>query len=279
MRAMITEAIRNHPLRQRRLWMPLAAVLVVVNLPFLHHYLRGAREVTQAVPFQDTFDRAAIGDDYWSNGGLWRIVEGHLFSPGVGNNALWLKARLPDNARISFDTWSEGPNGDIKVEAWGDGRNFETGYIFIFGAARNAENRLAKLDQQALTVEDIRIRLAAQVRPFPVHTTGIEGAWDSMWQPYEMWRAQSELDSINRGTYFESETPFAVRRPDPKVTRGQRYHMVITKQGEEIRWELDGQLLLQMHDARPLGGKGHDRFGFSSWQNDTYFDNLQIEGL
>jgi len=42
---------------------------------------------------------------------------------------------------------------------------------------------------------------------------------------------------------------------------------------------------LEMNDATPLHGSeglfhpGHDRFGFSSWNNDTNFDNLQIEGI
>jgi len=277
--------LQNHPLRQRRYWIPLALLLLVIQAPFLHHALRGAREVTQGVPFQDTFDRAALGDDYWSNGGLWRLVDGKLFSPGVGHNPLWLKARLPDNARISFDVWSDANSGDIQVEAWGDGRNHGTGYMFVFGGARNVDSRIAKLDERAPTLEDLRARLAAQARPFPVRTSGLEGAWDSMMQPIDAWSAQRDLEAIENGTYFKSDTPIAVRRNEPKVIRGQRYHMTITKQGDDIRWDVDGQLLLEMHDPHPLGGSetifrtGHDRFGFSSWQSYTYYDNLQIEGI
>ncbi len=282
---MSIQALQNHPLRQTRYWVPLAALILAVQLPFLHHYLRGAREVTQGVPFQDTFDRTALGDDYWSNGGLWRLVDGKLFSPGVGHNPLWLKARLPDDARISFDAWSDAAGGDIEFEAWGDGRSHGTGYQFLLGIARNTESRITKFDERALTIDDQRARLAAQARPFPVRTTGIEGAWDTIAQPIQAWSAQRDLDRLAAGNYFESDTPFAVRRGDLRVVRGQRYHMTITKKGGSIRWEIDGQLVLELNDPRPLSGSenlfhaGHDRFGFSSWQGYTYFDNLQIEGI
>jgi hypothetical protein len=37
--------------------------------------------------------------------------------------------------------------------------------------------------------------------------------------------------------------------------------------------------VLELRDRAGLSGPGHDRFGFSSWQNDTWFDNLKIEPL
>ena len=40
-----------------------------------------------------------------------------------------------------------------------------------------------------------------------------------------------------------------------------------------------GQLVLELNDPAPFPASGHDRFGFSSWQNDTWFDNLRIEPL
>lgn len=283
---MTTQVLHMHPLRQRRYWLPLAVLLFLVQVPFLHHYLRGAREVTEGIPFQDTFDRATLGDDYWSNGGAWRLVDGHLYSPGVGHNPLWLKARLPADARISFDAWSDGTGGDIQVEAWGDGRNHGTGYLFLMGTARNNESRIAKLDEHALTVDDLRAQLTARARPFPIRTSGLEGLWDNAMQPLDAWSAQRELDKLAAGSYFKSDTPLAVRRGgEPRVVRGQRYHWVITKRQSSVRWEIDGQMMLELNDPVPLSGgeglfhSGHDRFGFSSWANDTNFDNLQIEGL
>jgi hypothetical protein len=268
-----------HPLLRPRLYGPLLALLFAVHLPFLHWLLRGSPEVTQAVPFVDNFDRAALGADYWSNGGLWRIVDGQLYSPGVGNNPLWLKARLPADVRVEFDVRSEGADGDVKWEMFGDGRNHSTGYLFLFGAWHNRESEIAKLDEHALTVDDIRSRLAAAVRPYPKLLTGFDAVVDSIRRPFAAWSARRDLDKMEHGTYFDADTPFVVKRPDLKVIKGHPYHVVVTRRGGYIRWELDGQLAMEMNDPKPLSGSGHDRFGFSSWANDTWFDNLKIEPL
>ena len=36
---------------------------------------------------------------------------------------------------------------------------------------------------------------------------------------------------------------------------------------------------MEFEDPFPLKGKGHDRFGFSSWMAQLYFDNLVITPL
>src|ERR1700682_3637725 len=264
-----------HPLAQRRILLPRLALLFLVHLPFLHLLLRGSAEVTAAVPFADSFNRATLGNDWWSNGGLWRIVDGQLYSPGVGNNPLWLKARLPPDARVEFDVRSEGPDGDVKWEMYGDGRNHSTGYVFLFGAWRNRESRICKLEEHALTQDEVRAQLAATARPLPrqINLVEIVGA------PFARWSARRDLERMEKGGYWQRDTPFVVKRSDLKVERGRTYHMAVTKQGGRIRWEIDGQLALEMTDPAPLSGKGNDRFGFSSWANDTYFDNLRITSL
>ncbi len=261
---------RDHPVRQPRLYLPLAAVLVLVNLPFIHWALRGAAPVVAAVPFSDSFDRASLGDRWWSNGGAWRIVGGELYSPGVGNNPLWLKARLPADVRISFDVRGEGADGDLKWEVFGDGRNHSTGYVFLFGGWHNRESRICKLDEHALTEKQIRDSLASAAHPYAAG--GLE-SW------FSSWSARRDLDRLSSGHYFSTETPFVVVRTDLKVEKSKRYHIELTRRGGDLRWEIDGTLALELRDPAPLSGKGHDRFGFSSWQNDTYFDNLEIEPL
>jgi hypothetical protein len=268
-----------HPLRRPRILVPLLALLLVVHLPFWHYFLRGAAEVTQAVPFTDDFNRATLGNDYWSNGGHWRLADGQLFSPGVGNNPLWLKARLPADVRIEFDVRSEGPDGDVKWEAFGDGRNHSTGYLFLFGAWRNRESRICKLEEHASTESETKAQLAGLVRPFPRVVPGLAGVLDSIWAPVRRWQARRDLDKLESGTFYGKDRPFVVKRMDLKVQKGRTYHVVVTKKGGDIRWTLDGELALEMKDPSPLSGRGHDRFGFSSWQNDTYFDNLRIEPL
>ena len=265
----------RHPWLAPRILVPVAIAVFAVQLPFLHAALRGAAPIAAAVPFQDRFDRATLGEAWMSNGGLWRIVDGQLFSPGVGNNPLWLKARLPADVRVEFDVRSEGADGDVKWEMYGDGRNHSTGYLFLFGAWRNRESRICKLDEHALTQDEARAQLAQAARPFPRQLDFIE----TIQAPFARWSARRDLERLEKGEYWQRDTPFVVKRLDLKVTRGRTYHMVVTKQGGRIRWEIDGQTALEMTDPAPLSGSGHDRFAFSSWANDTYFDNLSIAAL
>ncbi|HKB77478.1 MAG TPA: hypothetical protein VKC58_12840, partial [Myxococcales bacterium] len=245
----------------------------------LHALLRGPADVAAAVPFRDDFERATLGETYWSNGGHWRIVRGQVYSPGVGNNPLWLKARLPRDVRIEFDVRSEAPDGDIKWEAFGDGRNHATGYIFIFGGWHNREVRIAKLDEHAPTDAELRAQLANLVQPYPRKLERLEGVWDALTGPFVRASARADLDKLEKGTYYQPETPRVVKRLDLRVERGRTYHETITRRGGGIRWEQDGQLVLELDDRAPLPAAGHDRFGFSSWQNDTWFDNLKIDAL
>ena len=266
---------RRHPWLAPRIAIPVALAILAVQLPFLHALFKGSPPVVTAVPYADKFDRATLGDAFWSNGGQWRIVDGQLYSPGVGNNPLWLKARLPPDVRVEFDVRSEGPDGDIKWEMYGDGRNHSTGYVFLFGAWRNRESRICKLDEHALTQEEVRAQLAAVARPNPR-----EMSWtEKVAAPFNRWSARRDLERIEKGEYWKRDVPFVVKRSDLKVDKGRTYHMVVSKQGRKIRWEIDGQLALEMDDPSPLSGAGNDRFGFSSWANDTYFDNLKIEPL
>jgi hypothetical protein len=265
----------RHPWLAPRIAVPVALAILAVQLPFIHAALRGPAPVVAAVPYQDAFDRATLGSAWWSNGGHWRIVDGQVYSPGVGNNPLWLRARLPPDVRVEFDVRSEGPDGDVKWEMYGDGRNHSTGYLFLFGAWRNRESRICKLDEHALTQEEARAQLAATARPYPRQAAFIE----TLSAPFVRWSARRDLERIEKGEYWQRDTPFVVKRPDLKVERGHTYHMIVTKQGGHIRWEIDGQLAMEMTDPAPLSGSDHDRFGFSSWANDTYFDNLKITAL
>src|SRR3981081_276928 len=177
-------ALRDHPLRRPRILLPVVALLALGHLPFLHALLRAPAGVAAAVPFRDDFERATLGETYWSNGGHWRIVRGQVYSPGVGNNPLWLKARLPRDVRIEFDGRSEAPDGDIKWEVFGDGRNHATGYIFIFGGWHNREVRIAKLDEHALTQDELHAQLAAFARPLPGRP---ENLFDSALGSFNRW--------------------------------------------------------------------------------------------
>jgi hypothetical protein len=64
-----------------------------------------------------------------------------------------------------------------------------------------------------------------------------------------------------------------------KVVKGKTYHMRMQRKGTLLQWFADGVLQMEWDDPAPLRGRGHDRFGFSSWEADIYFDNLRITPL
>jgi hypothetical protein len=66
---------------------------------------------------------------------------------------------------------------------------------------------------------------------------------------------------------------------EPKVEPDRRYHVVLTRTGTELYWELDGREMLLLEDQNPLRGEGQDHFAFSGWESEVHFDNLVIEDL
>ena len=104
--------------------------------------------------FFDDFERAQLGADYEKTGGNWRIENGELHVRGAKNHPLWLLRTLPRDVRVELDARSETPDGDIKVEVFGDGasharsdRYQATSYVVIFGGWQNSKNVLARMDE------------------------------------------------------------------------------------------------------------------------------------
>jgi len=64
-----------------------------------------------------------------------------------------------------------------------------------------------------------------------------------------------------------------------KVEKGRTYRFRIERRGGLLRWYADGRLMMEYDDPEPLRGRGHDRFGFSSWEADVFFDDLSINPL
>lgn len=73
----------------------------------------------------------------------------------------------------------------------------------------------------------------------------------------------------------EHGTDRVERRPTG-VTGPRAYRWRIEKKGGELRWLLDGQPYMQFTDREPLHGAGHNRLGFSNWQNHIRYDNVRI---
>ena len=190
--------------------------------------------------FRDFFERPTLGPDYNATSPAWRIVRGQLCATRARNHPVWLRHRLPTQARIEFDATSSSADGDIKVEAWGDGTSAASGasygdatsYLFIYGGWKNRLHVLARLnehgnDRRAINVDPTGRQLNARpVRPRQVYH-------------------------------------FKIERSDSKT----------------IRWLVDDLEILRYADASPLAGEGHDHFAFNDWETPVCFDNLTITPL
>ncbi|MCC6337713.1 MAG: hypothetical protein IT380_27435 [Myxococcales bacterium] len=229
----------------------IAAVVLLVNLPLVHFFLlRPAPKTTVTLPFTDDYsDPSTVAQHYWSSGGLWRTVDGWLLSPGVKNNPLWLQASLPQDVAVEFDVKSMSAEGDIKVELFGDGSDHASGYVLIHGGWNNSISIIARLDEHAPSLAALNAE--AQKRGGNLVSSGV----------------------YNPGTRVRVEAnPF-------RVEQGRSYHWRIERRGSVLTWSIDGQPFMSFDDPFPLAGKGHDRFGFSSWEAQLFFDNLRVTPL
>ena len=242
----------------RRGWGILVGVVLLANLPVLHYWLLRSRpEAPVSLPYQDDFSsKERLEANYWTTGGLWRLMNGELFSPGVKNNPLWLKAKLPQNVAVEFDVRSMSPEGDIKCEIFGDGTNHASGYILIHGGWNNSISIIARLDEHGKPMS---------------------------WLEQEARRVAAEqhlpaANLVDTGVFQRNTRMRVEARPYP-VEIGKMYHWHIERRGGLIQWSIDGQPFMSFDDPFPLVGPDHDRFGFSSWESDLYFDNLRITPL
>jgi hypothetical protein len=104
--------------------------------------------------FTDDFERTELGPHWRNTGGSYQITDGKLRVRGSRNKPLWLRRTLPRDVRIEVDVRSESPQGDIKLEVFGDGVSkatqasyTATSYVVIFGGWNNTKNVIARLDE------------------------------------------------------------------------------------------------------------------------------------
>jgi hypothetical protein len=240
-------------------WAVLAAILLAIQFPLIHYALfRGEPATTVTGPSysQDFSDPSVVERDFFSTGGHWRVVNGQLLSPGVKNNPLWLQMKLPRDVAVEFDVRSQSPEGDIKAEIFGDGSDHASGYILIHGGWNNSMSIIARLDEHGAPLDSLQ-RQARQV----AEQNGGKGS------------GLVETGVFRQDTHMRVEA-----RPYP-VEIGRTYHWRIERRGSLLRWSIDGKPFMEFDDPLPLEGKGHDRFGFSSWEAQLFFDNLKIEPL
>jgi hypothetical protein len=190
--------------------------------------------------FEDTFERAELGADWNPTSPVWRIDGGKLCAQGARNHPAWLTRKLPTNARIEFEAMSRSPEGDLKVELWGDGKSFAkatsytdaSSYIAIFGGWKNTFHVLARIDEHAKDRPELKLDPnSADLRARPV-------------RPNNMYH-------------------FKIERSD----------------GKTVRWYVDDLEIMTFTDPNPLKGAGHEYLGFNDWDVPVCFDNLKITPL
>jgi hypothetical protein len=190
--------------------------------------------------FRDFFERSTLGPDYNATSGAWRIQGGRVCATRARNHPLWLRRKLPTNVRIEFDAASQSADGDLKVEAWGDGTSAATGvsyadassYLFIYGGWKNSRHVLARLDEHGPNRKEVSVDPSGQ-----------------------------RLDA----------------RP---VRPHHSYHFKIERSdGKTVRWLVDDIEILTFADAQPLRGEGHEHFAFNDWDTPVCFDDLIITAL
>jgi hypothetical protein len=239
-------------------WGILAAIVLATQFPLLHYaLLRGTPPATAQLPYlQDFSDGSAVERDFASVGGFWRAVNGELLAPGVKNNPLWLKAALPQDVAIEFDVRSEYPEGDIRVELFGDGTDTGSGYVLVHGGWNNSLSVLARKDVNAPSLQVLQRQAARSAERMGLPTA----------------------DLVHTGILTE-DTPVRVESNTFPVQGRRTYHYRIERRGTLVRWSIDGQPFLELNDPFPLKGRGHDRLGLSGFESQIFFDNLRVVPL
>ena len=191
-------------------------------------------------PYIERFEGSVLGSSWQSTSAAWRLENGRLCVNNARNHPVWLRRKISKNARISFIAQSDSPEGDLKVEVWGDGRSNATSisytnatsYLFILGGWKNRLNVLARLDEHGPDRLERRLSTSApDVSDRPV----VPGA------PYR----------------------FDIERTD----------------GRTVRWLVNGSEMAKLNDPSPLVGAGHDHLGFNNWEVHACFDDLTIVPL
>jgi hypothetical protein len=190
--------------------------------------------------FRDDFDRVDVGAEWRALGPAWGIADGMLCGEGARNRGIWLRRRLPHAVRIELDAVAHTEEGDLKVELFGDGRS---------GATK------ASYDDATGYV-------------------AIFGGWRNSLHVLARLDEHGD-DRLALELSATSEDP----RAHP-VVPGNRYRFKFErKQGNILSWFVDGRLLFQLDDSRPLSGPGHDHFALNDWNARVCFDNIEVTPL
>ena len=159
----------------------------------------------EGIATTDNFDRATIGDAWKTDSAVYRITNGELVVAKAYNHPLWLTRALPKDAIIEVDAWSNDDAGDIKIEAWGDGKSSAkaatynaTSYVFIFGGWHNQISAIARMEEHGAdrkTRTDVKVK-KGQKYHFRIERKGGHIDWQVDGQPFLTFDDPAPLDGI-----------------------------------------------------------------------------------
>jgi len=185
-----------------------------------------------------------------------------------------------DQIPALFSDNFSGPNLSQAWKTTGDGATVENGTLVVEGLHNHPVWLTTELpDDVVITFDvwseseegDIKIELAGDGKSFAksvnYRASGyvlIFGGWNKrlhvIARQDEHGKDRKEIDT-------------------PRVEPNRRYHMRVTRDGNQIRWEVDDRELLVFDDPRPLRGIGHRHFAVNNWESRVHVDNLVIRPL
>lgn len=193
-----------------------------------------------------------------------------------------VRAALPyrddfsDPATVSRDYWTSG--GDWRVVK---------GELLSPGVRNNPLWLQASLPRDVAVELDVRSESREgdiKVEIFGDgynHASGyvlIHGGWNNSLSVIARLDEHGKPLATQSGAFRKGTRTRIEAHPFP-VEQGRRYHWRIERRGGSLSWSIDGAPFMRLEDPFPLTGPGHDRFGFSSWESQLYFDNLSVQPL
>lgn len=191
----------------RGAWLPWISGLAFASLAGCK-----GRPAAIEAPFKDDFQRAELGSDWNATSPAYRIDTGQLRVSGAYNHPAWLRRRLPADAVIELDASSNSPDGDIKVELYGDGESFDpdkgsydsTGYVLIFGGWHNSLSVICRQEEHGAGRKaqraDVRVEPGRRYHFMITHRGG-NIDWQIDGHPFLSWTDPEPLTGPAHG-YF-----------------------------------------------------------------------------
>ena len=171
-----------------------------------------ARNPELTAPFVDNFDRGDVGPAWTNTGADYRVAEGKLNIKGAKNHPLWLRSRLPRDLVLDIDVMSKSPEGDTKIELFGDGQSFDadgnrydpTGYIFVFGGWGNSSSVIGRLGEHDADIKAVRQDIRVEPGRTYHWTISRKGGlldWKIDGKPFLSWTDPEPLTGAGHGFF------------------------------------------------------------------------------